>query len=116
MTVIFNAKKSNRTLNNSIYSSDLSCPRDTKGISTADLSIAVLATVAKVATLHDLIQPAHVFPVADREVVVLVCMPHDLAKSSGVDNPSVIADILNEGGIMPRYPQRRFLLFYFFNL
>ncbi len=81
----------------------------TTGISAADRALTVQAAVKENATVDDLVQPGHIFPLMAQAGGVLNRAGHteagcDLAKLAGVESAAVIVEILNEDGTMARRP------------
>ncbi len=81
----------------------------TTGISAADRALTVQAAVKSNATVDDLVQPGHIFPLMAQAGGVLNRAGHteagcDLARLAGVEPAAVIVEILNEDGSMARRP------------
>ena len=81
----------------------------TTGISAADRARTVQAAVAKDATLNDLVQPGHIFPLQAVDGGVLMRAGHteagcDLAAMAGCSPAAVICEIMNDDGTMARLP------------
>ena len=81
----------------------------TTGISAADRARTVQAAVAKTATVNDLVQPGHVFPLQAVDGGVLMRAGHteagcDLAAMAGCSPSAVICEIMNDDGTMARLP------------
>ena len=81
----------------------------TTGISAADRARTVQAAVAKTATVNDLVQPGHVFPLQAVGGGVLMRAGHteagcDLAAMAGCSPSAVICEIMNDDGTMARLP------------
>ena len=79
----------------------------TTGISAADRSRTVQAAVAKNATVSDLVQPGHIFPLQAVDGGVLMRAGHteagcDLAAMAGCSPAAVICEIMNDDGTMAR--------------
>jgi 3,4-dihydroxy 2-butanone 4-phosphate synthase / GTP cyclohydrolase II len=82
------------------------------GISAADRTRTILATVDPNCRPSDLARPGHVFPLRAREGGVLVRAGQteaavDLARLAGLTPAGVICEIMNEDGTMARVPQLR---------
>lgn len=81
----------------------------TTGISAADRARTVQAAVAKDATVSDLVQPGHIFPLQAVDGGVLMRAGHteagcDLAGMAGCSPSAVICEIMNDDGTMARLP------------
>ena len=81
----------------------------TTGISAADRACTVRAAVAKNATVNDLVQPGHVFPLQAVDGGVLMRAGHteagcDLASMAGCSPAAVICEIMKDDGTMARLP------------
>ena len=81
----------------------------TTGISAADRAKTVLAAVKKDASVNDIVQPGHIFPLKAQNGGVLVRAGHteagcDLAALAGLEPAAVICEILKEDGEMARLP------------
>ncbi len=81
----------------------------TTGISAADRACTVRAAVAKDATVNDLVQPGHVFPLQAVDGGVLMRAGHteagcDLASMAGCSPAAVICEIMKDDGTMARLP------------
>ena len=81
----------------------------TTGISAADRARTVQAAVAKNATVDDLVQPGHVFPLQAVDGGVLMRAGHteagcDLASMAGCSPSAVICEIMKDDGTMARLP------------
>jgi 3,4-dihydroxy 2-butanone 4-phosphate synthase/GTP cyclohydrolase II len=81
----------------------------TTGISAADRSRTVEATVARNAVAADLVQPGHIFPLQAVDGGVLMRAGHteagcDLAAMAGCSPAAVICEVMNEDGTMARLP------------
>ena len=81
----------------------------TTGISAADRARTVQAAVAKNATVNDLVQPGHIFPLQAVDGGVLMRAGHteagcDLATMAGCSPTSVICEIMKDDGTMARLP------------
>ena len=81
----------------------------TTGISAADRARTVQAAVAKNATVDDLVQPGHIFPLQAVDGGVLMRAGHteagcDLAAMAGCSPAAVICEIMNDDGTMARLP------------
>lgn len=81
----------------------------TTGISAADRSRTVQAAVARNATVSDLVQPGHIFPLQAVDGGVLMRAGHteagcDLAAMAGCSPAAVICEIMNDDGTMARLP------------
>ena len=81
----------------------------TTGISAADRARTVQAAVAKNATVNDLVQPGHIFPLQAVDGGVLMRAGHteagcDLAAMAGCSPTSVICEIMKDDGTMARLP------------
>ena len=81
----------------------------TTGISAADRARTVQAAVAKGATVSDLVQPGHIFPLQAVDGGVLMRAGHteagcDLADMAGCSPAAVICEIMNDDGTMARLP------------
>ena len=81
----------------------------TTGISAADRARTVQAAVAKDATVSDLVQPGHIFPLQAVDGGVLMRAGHteagcDLAGMAGCSPAAVICEIMNDDGTMARLP------------
>ena len=84
----------------------------TTGISAADRTKTILATVNPATRPNDLARPGHVFPLRSREGGVLVRAGQteasvDLARLAGLHPSGVICEIMNDDGTMARVPQLR---------
>ena len=84
----------------------------TTGISAADRTRTILATVNPATRPNDLARPGHVFPLRSREGGVLVRAGQteasvDLARLAGLHPSGVICEIMNDDGTMARVPQLR---------
>jgi 3,4-dihydroxy 2-butanone 4-phosphate synthase/GTP cyclohydrolase II len=82
----------------------------TTGISAADRTRTILATIDPACRPGDLARPGHVFPLRAREGGVLVRAGQteasvDLARLAGLAPAGVICEIMNEDGTMARVPQ-----------
>jgi 3,4-dihydroxy 2-butanone 4-phosphate synthase/GTP cyclohydrolase II len=82
------------------------------GISAADRTRTILATVDPNCRPADLARPGHVFPLRAREGGVLVRAGQteaavDLARLAGLTPAGVICEIMNDDGTMARVPQLR---------
>ena len=81
----------------------------TTGISAADRARTVQAAVAKGATVKDLVQPGHIFPLQAVDGGVLLRAGHteagcDLAAMAGCSPAAVICEIMKDDGTMARLP------------
>ena len=81
----------------------------TTGISAADRARTVQAAVAKNATVSDLVQPGHIFPLQAVDGGVLMRAGHteagcDLAGMAGCSPAAVICEIMKDDGTMARLP------------
>ena len=81
----------------------------TTGISAADRARTVQAAVAKGATVNDLVQPGHIFPLQAVDGGVLMRAGHteagcDLATMAGCTPAAVICEIMKDDGTMARLP------------
>jgi 3,4-dihydroxy 2-butanone 4-phosphate synthase/GTP cyclohydrolase II len=81
----------------------------TTGISAADRATTILAAAAADATARDIVTPGHIFPIMAQPGGVLSRAGHteagiDLPRLAGLDQASVICEILNEDGSMARLP------------
>ena len=81
----------------------------TTGISAADRSRTVQAAVARNATVSDLVQPGHIFPLQAVDGGVLMRAGHteagcDLAAMAGCSPAAVICEIMKDDGTMARLP------------
>jgi 3,4-dihydroxy 2-butanone 4-phosphate synthase/GTP cyclohydrolase II len=81
----------------------------TTGISAADRARTVQAAVAKNATVADLVQPGHIFPLQAVDGGVLMRAGHteagcDLAAMAGCSPAAVICEIMKDDGTMARLP------------
>ncbi len=81
----------------------------TTGISAADRARTVQAAVAKDATVNDLVQPGHIFPLQAVDGGVLMRAGHteagcDLAAMAGCSPAAVICEIMKDDGTMARLP------------
>jgi len=81
----------------------------TTGISAADRARTVQAAVAKNATVSDLVQPGHIFPLQAVDGGVLMRAGHteagcDLAGMAGCSPTAVICEIMKDDGTMARLP------------
>jgi 3,4-dihydroxy 2-butanone 4-phosphate synthase/GTP cyclohydrolase II len=81
----------------------------TTGISAADRARTVQAAVAKEATVSDLVQPGHIFPLQAVDGGVLMRAGHteagcDLAGMAGCTPAAVICEIMKDDGTMARLP------------
>ena len=81
----------------------------TTGISAADRARTVQAAVAKNASVTDLVQPGHIFPLQAVDGGVLMRAGHteagcDLAAMAGCSPAAVICEIMNDDGTMARLP------------
>ena len=81
----------------------------TTGISAADRARTVQAAVAKNATVNDLVQPGHVFPLQAVDGGVLMRAGHteagcDLAAMAGCSPAALICEIMKDDGTMARLP------------
>ena len=81
----------------------------TTGISAADRARTVQAAVAKDATVNDLVQPGHIFPLQAVDGGVLMRAGHteagcDLAGMAGCSPAAVICEIMKDDGTMARLP------------
>ena len=81
----------------------------TTGISAADRARTVQAAVAKHATVTDLVQPGHIFPLQAVDGGVLMRAGHteagcDLAAMAGCSPAAVICEIMKDDGTMARLP------------
>lgn len=81
----------------------------TTGISAADRARTVQAAVAKDATVSDLVQPGHIFPLQAVDGGVLMRAGHteagcDLAGMAGCSPAAVICEIMKDDGTMARLP------------
>jgi len=84
--------------------------RTTTGISAADRSATVLATMNPATKSSDLARPGHVFPLRARSAGVLARAGQteaavDLARLAGLRPGGVICEIMNQDGSMARVPQ-----------
>ena len=82
----------------------------TTGISAADRTLTILASVHPETRPDDLARPGHIFPLRAREGGVLVRAGQteasvDLSRLAGLDPSGVICEIMNEDGTMARVPQ-----------
>ena len=80
------------------------------GISAADRSRTIQATIADETKAGDLVRPGHIFPLRARVGGVLVRAGQtegavDLARLAGLKQAGVICEIMNEDGSMARVPQ-----------
>jgi 3,4-dihydroxy 2-butanone 4-phosphate synthase/GTP cyclohydrolase II len=80
------------------------------GISAADRTRTILASVDPACRPSDLARPGHVFPLRAREGGVLVRAGQteaavDIARLAGLTPAGVICEIMNEDGTMARVPQ-----------
>jgi 3,4-dihydroxy 2-butanone 4-phosphate synthase/GTP cyclohydrolase II len=81
----------------------------TTGISAADRARTIQAAIRADASLHDIVQPGHIFPLMAQEGGVLVRAGHteagcDLARLAGLTPAAVICEILKDDGEMARLP------------
>ncbi|MDO9405670.1 MAG: bifunctional 3,4-dihydroxy-2-butanone-4-phosphate synthase/GTP cyclohydrolase II [Polaromonas sp.] len=81
----------------------------TTGISAADRARTVQAAVARDATVSDLVQPGHIFPLQAVDGGVLMRAGHteagcDLAGMAGCSPSAVICEIMKDDGTMARLP------------
>jgi 3,4-dihydroxy 2-butanone 4-phosphate synthase/GTP cyclohydrolase II len=81
----------------------------TTGISASDRARTVQVAAGRSATMADLVQPGHIFPLVARPGGVLVRAGHteaacDLARLAGFDETGVICEVMNEDGSMARRP------------
>jgi 3,4-dihydroxy 2-butanone 4-phosphate synthase/GTP cyclohydrolase II len=81
----------------------------TTGISAADRARTIQVAVAKNATVSDLVQPGHVFPLQAVDGGVLMRAGHteagcDLAAMAGCTPAAVICEIMKDDGTMARLP------------
>jgi 3,4-dihydroxy 2-butanone 4-phosphate synthase / GTP cyclohydrolase II len=81
----------------------------TTGISAADRARTVQAAVAKEASVNDLVQPGHIFPLQAVDGGVLMRAGHteagcDLAGMAGCSPAAVICEIMKDDGTMARLP------------
>ena len=81
----------------------------TTGISAADRAVTIQAAVKRSASVTDIIQPGHIFPLRAQPGGVLVRAGHteagcDLAQLAGLVPASVICEILKDDGTMARLP------------
>jgi len=81
----------------------------TTGISAADRARTVQAAVAKNASVSDLVQPGHIFPLQAVDGGVLMRAGHteagcDLAGMAGCSPSAVICEIMKDDGTMARLP------------
>ena len=81
----------------------------TTGISAADRARTVQAAVAKHATVTDLVQPGHIFPLQAVDGGVLMRAGHteagcDLAAMAGCSPAAMICEIMKDDGTMARLP------------
>ena len=81
----------------------------TTGISAADRARTVQAAVAKNATVTDLVQPGHIFPLQAVDGGVLMRAGHteagcDLAAMAGCSPAAMICEIMKDDGTMARLP------------
>ena len=81
----------------------------TTGISAADRARTVQAAVAKNASVNDLVQPGHIFPLQAVDGGVLMRAGHteagcDLAAMAGCSPTAVICEIMKDDGTMARLP------------
>jgi 3,4-dihydroxy 2-butanone 4-phosphate synthase/GTP cyclohydrolase II len=81
----------------------------TTGISAADRARTVQAAVAKNASVNDLVQPGHIFPLQAVDGGVLMRAGHteagcDLAGMAGCSPAAVICEIMKDDGTMARLP------------
>ncbi len=81
----------------------------TTGISAADRARTVQAAVARNATVNDLVQPGHIFPLQAVDGGVLMRAGHteagcDLAGMAGCSPAAVICEIMKDDGEMARLP------------
>ncbi|WP_411884484.1 bifunctional 3,4-dihydroxy-2-butanone-4-phosphate synthase/GTP cyclohydrolase II [Polaromonas sp. YR568] len=81
----------------------------TTGISAADRARTVQAAVAKNASVNDLVQPGHIFPLQAVDGGVLMRAGHteagcDLAGMAGCSPTAVICEIMKDDGTMARLP------------
>ena len=81
----------------------------TTGISAADRARTVQAAVARHATVNDLVQPGHIFPLQAVDGGVLMRAGHteagcDLAGMAGCSPAAVICEIMKDDGEMARLP------------
>ncbi len=84
--------------------------RTSTGISAADRSNTVLATIDPATRPSDLARPGHMFPLRSRTGGVMVRAGQteaavDLARIAGLYPAGVICEIMNEDGTMARVPQ-----------
>ncbi len=80
------------------------------GISAADRTKTILASIKDEAKAQDLVRPGHIFPLRARQGGVLVRAGQtegavDLMKLAGLKPAGVICEIMNEDGSMARVPQ-----------
>lgn len=81
----------------------------TTGISAADRAVTVRAAVAAHASVEDIVQPGHIFPLMAQPGGVLTRAGHteagcDLMRLAALEPAAVIVEILNEDGSMARRP------------
>lgn len=81
----------------------------TTGISAADRARTVQAAVAKNASVDDLVQPGHIFPLQAVDGGVLMRAGHteagcDLAAMAGCSPAAMICEIMKDDGTMARLP------------
>lgn len=79
----------------------------TTGISAADRAQTILAAVAADAKAGDIVQPGHIFPLMAKKGGILTRAGHteagcDLSRLAGLEQASVIVEVLNEDGSMAR--------------
>lgn len=79
----------------------------TTGISASDRARTIQVAAAKNSKPSDLVQPGHIFPLMAKEGGVLARAGHteagcDLARLAGLEESTVIVEILNEDGTMAR--------------
>ena len=84
----------------------------TTGISAADRARTIQAAVASNASVSDLVQPGHIFPLQAVEGGVLMRAGHteagcDLASMAGCSPAAVICEIMKDDGTMARLPDLR---------
>jgi 3,4-dihydroxy 2-butanone 4-phosphate synthase / GTP cyclohydrolase II len=77
------------------------------GISAADRARTIQVAIDPKSSVHDLVQPGHVFPLKARDGGVLERVGQteagvDLARLAGLNPSSVICEIMNEDGTMAR--------------
>jgi 3,4-dihydroxy 2-butanone 4-phosphate synthase/GTP cyclohydrolase II len=81
----------------------------TTGISAADRSKTVLASINPVARPEDLRKPGHVFPLRAQDGGVLIRAGHteaavDLSRLAGLRSGAIISEMMHDDGTMMRFP------------